>query len=80
MTVAKDRKALAEKLREENKGLKGGKRMPKAWGAVKATGFTFDAAHAEEAASLVKNGIIWDRKSRKVAMFEQGRAVQEAST
>ncbi|KAF8419782.1 hypothetical protein EV426DRAFT_700969 [Tirmania nivea] len=58
--------------------LKGGKRMPKAGGA-KTTGFTFDAVDAAEAASLVKKGIMWDGRTRKVAIFEQGRAVQEAS-
>ncbi|RPB18830.1 hypothetical protein L211DRAFT_853751 [Terfezia boudieri ATCC MYA-4762] len=77
MPVARDRKALAEKLRSENKDIKGGKRMPKAWGEARVTSFMFDAADAAEAAMLVKTGIMWDGKRRKVALFEKGGASQE---
>ncbi|RPB27053.1 hypothetical protein L211DRAFT_846604 [Terfezia boudieri ATCC MYA-4762] len=78
MPAARDRRALAEKLRGENKNIKGGKRMPKAWGEARVTGFTFDAADAAEATMLVKTGIMWDGKRRKVALFGQGEASQEA--
>ncbi|KAF8422186.1 hypothetical protein EV426DRAFT_606304, partial [Tirmania nivea] len=79
ITIARGRYALAQKLREENKDLKGGKRMPKLWGGAKVTGFTFDAADAAEASKLIKKGLIWDGKKRKVAIFEQGRSGQETS-
>ncbi|RPB18350.1 hypothetical protein L211DRAFT_854208, partial [Terfezia boudieri ATCC MYA-4762] len=49
MVAARDRKSLALKLREENKDMVGGKRMPKAWGGARVTGFTFDAADTTEA-------------------------------
>lgn len=58
MTVARGRKALAEKIRSENKELKTAKRFPKLWGTAKVTGFTFDAADNEKAKKIIKNGII----------------------
>ncbi|RPB21967.1 hypothetical protein L211DRAFT_850950 [Terfezia boudieri ATCC MYA-4762] len=70
MTVARGRKALAEKLREENKDIRRAKRMPKAWGGAKVMGFIFDAADSTEVIRLVKTGIMWDGKRRKVVMFE----------
>ncbi|KAF8415233.1 hypothetical protein EV426DRAFT_630171, partial [Tirmania nivea] len=78
ITIARGRYALAQKLREENKDLKGGKRMPKLWGGAKVTGFTFDAADAAEASKLIKKGLIWDGKMRKVAIFEQ--ATEQAAS
>ncbi|RPB23546.1 hypothetical protein L211DRAFT_849808 [Terfezia boudieri ATCC MYA-4762] len=67
-------KALAEKLKKENKAWKRAKRMPKIWEGAKVLDFTFDAADTVEAASLVKSGIIWDSKRWKVTMFAYGGA------
>ncbi|KAF8418272.1 hypothetical protein EV426DRAFT_679732 [Tirmania nivea] len=79
MIITRGRYTLAQKLREENNDLKGGKRMPKHWGGAKVTGFTFDVADVAEASKLIKQGLIWDRRMRKVAIFEQGRSGQEMS-
>ncbi|RPB18748.1 hypothetical protein L211DRAFT_853829 [Terfezia boudieri ATCC MYA-4762] len=79
MTTARDRKALARKLREENKDIRGGKRMPKPWGGARVTGFTFDTDNVAEAVRLVKTGIMWDGKRRKVALFDQGKATLDSN-
>ncbi|KAF8419203.1 hypothetical protein EV426DRAFT_577150 [Tirmania nivea] len=74
--VVRGRNALVKKLKEENKDLKEGKKMPRVWSGAKATGFMFDVADAVEASKIVKDRLIWDRRRRTVAMFEQSRTKQ----
>ncbi|KAF8426765.1 hypothetical protein EV426DRAFT_572650 [Tirmania nivea] len=46
--IARGRNVLVKKLKEENKVLKGGKRMPRIWGEAKVTRFTFNVADTAE--------------------------------
>ena len=43
------RKAIGQKVREENKWIKNGKRYPKYWEECKVMGFIFDVVVAAEA-------------------------------
>ena len=52
------RKAIGQKLREENKEIKSGKRYLKYWEQAKITGFIFNVIGASEAEKLVQNGIL----------------------
>ena len=66
------RKAIGKKLREENKDIKNGKRYPKYWGQAKVMGFICDVIGAAEAERLVKNGIKWEGKTRRVLVLRKG--------
>ncbi|RPB23602.1 hypothetical protein L211DRAFT_849592 [Terfezia boudieri ATCC MYA-4762] len=78
MLEARGRKALAEKIRGENKELKTAKRYPKLWGKARVTGFTFDAENIEKAKKIIKLEILWKGKRRRVGFFEQ-EALQKAT-
>jgi len=64
--VARGRRDIGKKLREENKEMKTGHRFPKAWGGARTTGLTFDAADHTEAKRLVKKGVMWEGVRRQV--------------
>lgn len=66
------RKAIGQKLREENGDMKNRKRFPKYWRQAKVTGFIFDVIEAAEAERLVKNGIKWEGKTRTVSVLRKG--------
>ena len=66
------RKAISQKLRDENKEIKNGKRFPKYWGQAKVTGFIFDVIESTEAERLVKKGIRWEEKTRRVSVLRRG--------
>ena len=51
------RKAIGQKLIEENKEIKNGKKYWKYWGQSKVTDFIFDMVGMPEAERLVKNDI-----------------------
>lgn len=57
------RKAIGQKLREDNKEIKSRKRYLKYWGEAKVTRFIFDMLGATEAERLVKNRITWEEKT-----------------
>jgi len=57
--VARGRRDIGKKLREENKEIKTGHRFPKVWGGARTTGLTFDAADHTEAKRLVEKGVMW---------------------
>ena len=59
-------------MREENKKIKNRKRFLKYWGQTKVTGFIFDVIGAAEAERLVKNGIKWEGKTKKVSVLKKG--------
>ena len=59
--VARGRRDIGKKLREENKHMKTGHRFPKLWGGARTTGLTFDAADHTEAKKLVEKGVMWER-------------------
>lgn len=44
----------------------------KYWGQAKVTGFIFDVIGAAEAERLLKNGIKWEGKTRKVSVWRKG--------
>jgi len=56
--VARGRKDIGKKLREENKDMKTGHRFPKVWGGARTTGLTFDAADHAEAKKLVEKVVM----------------------
>ena len=74
------RKAIREKLREENKDIKNGKRYLKYWGQAKVTEFIFDVVGAAEAERLVKNGIKWEGKTRRVSVLKKGEEGWQRAT
>ena len=67
-----ERKAIGQKLRKENKNIKNGKSFPKYWGQAKVTEFMFDVIEAAEAERLVKNGIKWEGKTKRVSVLRKG--------
>jgi len=58
--VARGRRDIGKKLREENKDVKTGHQFPKLLGGARTTGLTFDAADHTEAKKLVKKGVMWE--------------------
>jgi len=56
--VARGRKDIGRKLREENKEMKTGHRFPKVWGGARVTRLTFDAADHKKAKKLVEKGVM----------------------
>ncbi|RPB22495.1 hypothetical protein L211DRAFT_884786 [Terfezia boudieri ATCC MYA-4762] len=73
MVIPKGRKELAEKIKGENKGLRIASRYPKLWGTTRVTGFTFDVVDDQEAKKVIKEGLMWEGKRRRVSYLEQGR-------
>jgi len=71
--VARGRKDIGKKLREENKDMKTGHRFPKVWGGARTTGLTFDAADHTEAKRLVEKGVMWEGTRRQVQMMETNK-------
>jgi len=71
--VARGRKDIGKKLREENKDMKTGHRFPKTWGGARTTGLTFDAAKHSEAKKLVEKGIMWEGVRRQVQMMDTNK-------
>jgi len=68
--VARGRREIGKKLREENKEMKTGHRFPKVWGGARTTGLTFDAADHTEAKRLVEKGVMWEGVRRQVLMMD----------
>jgi len=56
--VARGRKDIEKKLREENKDMKTGHWFPKLWGGARTTGLIFDTADHTEAKKFVKKGVM----------------------
>ena len=71
------RKAIGQKVREENKEIKNGKRYAKYWGQAEITDFNFDVIGAAEAERLVKNRIKWKGKTRRVSVLRKGKRMEE---
>jgi len=71
--VARVRRDIRKKLREENKDMKTGHRFPKLWGGSRITGLTFDAADYTEAKKLVEKGVIWEGARRQVQMMDTNK-------
>jgi len=71
--VARGRKDIGKKLREENKEMKSGHRFPKTWGGARTTGLTFDEADHAGAKKLVEKGIMWEGVRRQVQMIDMNK-------
>jgi len=71
--VARGRKDMGKKLREDNKDMKVGHRFPKLWGGARTTGLTFDAANVEEAKRLVASGVVWEGVKRQVQIVDTNK-------
>jgi len=71
--VARGRRDIGKKLREENKDMKTGHRFPKVLGGARTTGLTFDAADNTEAKRLVKKGVMWEGARRQVQMMDTNK-------
>jgi len=71
--VARGRRDIGKKLREENKEMKTGHRFPKVWGGARTTGLTFDAADHTEAKRLVEMGVMWEGARRQVQMMDTNK-------
>jgi len=69
LKVARGRKDIGKRLREENKDMKTGHRFLKVWGSAKTTGLTFDAADHTEAKRLGEKGVRWEGARRQVQMM-----------
>ena len=72
MVKSLGRKAIGQQLREENRHIKNGKRFPKYWAQDKVIVLIFDMVGAAEAERLVKNGIKWKGKTRRVSVLRKG--------
>jgi len=73
LKVARERRDIGKKLREENKDMKTGHRFPKLWGGARTTGLTFDAADHTEAKKLVEKGVMWEGTRRQVQMMDTNK-------
>jgi len=71
--VARGRKDIGKKLREENKDMKTEHRFPKLWGGARTTGLTFDAADHIEAKKLVENVVMWEGVQRQIQMMDMNK-------
>jgi len=71
--VARGRRDIGKKLREENKDMKTGHRFPKLWGDARTTGLTFDVADYTEAKKLVEKGVMWEGTRRQVQMMDTNK-------
>jgi len=71
--VARGRRDIGKKLREENKDMKTGHQFPKLWGGARTTGLTFDAADHTEAKKLVEKGVMWEGVRRQVQMMDTNK-------
>jgi len=71
--VARGRRDIGKKLREENKEIKTGHRFPKVWGGARTTGLTFDAADHAEAKRMVEKGVVWEGARRQVQMMDTNK-------
>jgi len=71
--VARGRKDIRKKLREENKDMKTGHRFPKTSGVTRTTGLTFDAADHTEAKRLVEKKVLWEGVRRQVQMMNTNK-------
>jgi len=67
----KDRKELEWNLKEENKKVKFGDRLPRKFGSYRPTGFVFEVESKEEALRVVNNGIKWKGITRKVKFWDK---------
>jgi len=71
--TARGRRDIRKKLREENKYMKMGNRIPKVWGGARTTGLTFDAADYAEAKRLVEKGVMWEGARRQVQIMDTNK-------
>jgi len=60
LKVARGRKDIGRKLKEEYKEMKTEHSFPKIWGSARVTGLTFDAADHAEVKKLVEKGVMWE--------------------
>jgi len=71
--VARGRRDIGKKLREENKDMKTGHCFPKVWGGARTTGLTFDVADHAEAKKLVEKGVMWEGVRKQVQMMDTNK-------
>jgi len=67
----KDRKELEWNLKEENRKVKFGDRLPRKFGSYRPTGFVFEVENQEEALKVINNGIKWNGVTRKVNFWDK---------
>jgi len=67
----KDRKELEWNLREENKKVNFGDRLPRKFGSYRPTGFVFEVENKEEALKVINSGIKWKWSTRKVNFWDK---------
>jgi len=70
LKVARGRRDIGKRLREENKEMKMGHRFPKVWGGARTTGLTLDPADHTESKRLVEKGVMWEGVRRQVQMMD----------
>jgi len=71
--VAKGRKDIGRKLREENKEIKTRHRFLKVWEGARVTGLTFDITDHTEAKRLVEKGVMWEGARRQFQMMDTNK-------
>jgi len=71
--VARGRRDIGKKLREENKDMKTGHRFPKLWGGARTTGLTFDVVDHTGAKKLVEKGVMWEGVRTQVQMIDTNK-------
>ena len=71
--MARGRKDIGKKLREENKEMRTRHHFPKVWGGARTTELTFDAADHAEAKKLFEKGVMWEGVRRQVQMMDNNR-------
>jgi len=67
----KDRKELEWNLKEENKKVKFGDRLPRKYESYRPLGFVFEVENKEEALKVINSGIKWKGATRKVNFWDK---------
>jgi len=67
----KDRKELEWNLKEENKKVTFGVRLPRKFGSYRPTGIVFEVENKEEALKVIKSGFKWKGATRKVNFWDK---------
>jgi len=73
LKVARGRKDMGKKLREENKEMRTRHRFSKVGGSARATGMTCDVADQTEAKKMVKKEVMWEGARRQVHMMDTNK-------
>ena len=71
--VARGRRDIGKKLREENKDMKSGNHFPNVWGGARTIGLTFDTADHAEVNRLVEKRVMWEGIRRHVQMMDTNK-------